>query len=157
MKKLISIFVSTMMFLLLFTGCASNKTVQITPENFEQYFNVSATISDFDGGGHGYGLGAILSGASVNVKVTITPKQTVSSGSVNVVLEDDSIIGWNCEYSTKIETKTGGQLSKGLRIPVQFSPNQAYVIEFKMKSIMPEIVEPTFNFDIVEASGTIIM
>ena len=44
---------------------------------------------------------------------------------------------------------------KGLRIPVQFSPNQAYVIEFKMKSALLEFDEPTLNFDIVEASGTI--
>lgn len=153
MKKIISIMISVAMLMLLFNGCATNfgKTVQITPENFEQYFNISVTTSDFDGGRHGSGLGT---GASVNVKVTIAPKQTISSGSVNVVLED-SFVGWDCEYSTKIETKSGGQISKGLRIPVQFSPNQAYVIEFKMKSGLLEFDEPTLNFDIVEASGTI--
>lgn len=151
--------ISVAMLMLLFNGCATNfgKTVQITPENFEQYFNISVTTSDFDSGGHGYGLGPLLSGASVNVKVTITPKQTISSGSVNAVLEEDSFVGWNCEYSTKVKTNSGGQISNGLRIPVQFSPNQAYVIEFKMKSTLPQIVEPTFNFDIVEASGTIIL
>ncbi len=153
MKKIIAISGAIVILICTLTSC-SMTTVQITPENFEQYFEISVTTDDFEGGGVESFAGIpYISSSTINVTISITPKQTISSGSVSVVLEDN-LIGWDCEYSTKITSENGITMSDGLRIPIQFSPNQPYTKTFKMTDILGGI-EPYIVLEVTEASGTI--
>ena len=138
MKKFLSLSLVLTMLALLLTSC-STTTIQITPENFEQYFEISVITEDYESDGVG-----ILS---------IVPKQTISSGNINAVLKS-SLIGWDCEYSTK-KTQNGITISDGLRVPIQFSPNQAYSKSFRIENTIGSLSEPTIKFEVVEASGTI--
>lgn len=148
MKKFLSLSLVLTMLALLLTSC-STTTIQITPENFEQYFEISAIIENYESDGVG-----ILSGPSTaTVKISIVPKQTISSGNINAVLKS-SLIGWDCEYSTK-KTQNGITISDGLRVPIQFSPNQAYSKSFRIENTIGSLSEPTIKFEVVEASGTI--
>ncbi len=154
MKKIIAISGAIVILICTLTSC-SMTTVQITPENFEQYFEISVTTDDFEGGGvESFSGIPFISSSTINVTISITPKQTISSGSVSVVLEDDSLVGWDCEYSTKITSKNGITVSDGLRIPIQFSPNQPYTKTFKMTDSLGGI-EPYIVLEVAEASGTI--
>lgn len=154
MKKFLSLSLALTLLTLLFTSC-STTTIQITPENFEQYFKISVTTDNFEGGDIESFAGIpFISSSTINVTISIIPKQTISSGSVSVVLEDDSLVGWDCEYSTKITSKDGITMSDGLRIPIQFSPNQPYTETFEMKDILGGI-KPNIKLEITEASGTI--
>lgn len=154
MKKIIAILGAIVILTCTLTSCATT-TIQITPENFEQYFEISVTTDDFEGGGlESFAGMPFISSSTVNVTISIIPKQTVSSGSVSVVLEDDNLIGWNCEYSTKTTYKDGTTMSDGLRIPIQFSPNQPYTKTFEMKDILGGI-KPHIVLEVAEASGTI--
>lgn len=153
MKKIIAISGAIVILICTLTSC-SMTTVQITPENFEQYFEISVTTDDFEGGGVESFAGIpYISSSTINVTISITPKQTISSGSVSVVLEDN-LIGWDCEYSTKKTSENGITVSDGLRIPIQFSPNQPYTKTFKMTDILGGI-EPYIVLEVTEASGTI--
>ncbi len=154
MKKFLSLSLVLTMLALLLTSC-STTTIQITPENFEQYFEISVTTDNFEGGGvESFAGMPFISSSTINVTISIIPKQTISSGSVSVVLEDDSLVGWDCEYSTKVTSKDGITISDGLRIPIQFSPNQTYTKTFKMTDILGGI-EPYIVLEVTEASGTI--
>lgn len=153
MKKILAILLTIIFTTCIFTSCTKTK-VAITPENFEQYFEISVTTDDFEGGGVESFAGVpFISSSTVNVTISITPKRTISSGSVSIVLEDD-VIGWDCEYSTRISSNDGISVSNGLRIPIQFSPNQQYTKTFEMKNIVGGI-EPYIEFEVTEADGII--
>ena len=148
MKKIIAILGVFALLTCTFTSCSAT-TIQITPENFEQYFEISVIIENYESDGVG-----ILSGPSTaTVKISIVPKQTISSGNINAVLKS-SLIGWDCEYSTK-KTQNGITISDGLRVPIQFSPNQAYSKSFRIENTIGSLSEPTTKFEVIEASGTI--
>ena len=154
MKKFLSLSLALTLLTLLFTSCSAT-TIQITPENFEQYFKISVTTDNFEGSDMESFAGIpFISSSTINVTISIIPKQTISSGSVSVVLENDSLVGWDCEYSTKITFKDGRTVSDGLRIPIQFSPNQPYTETFKMENTVG-VIKPNIKLEITEASGTI--
>lgn len=142
MKKLLSVLITiTMLFATV--GCSMRQNITITKENFEQYFNIEVRTSN-------YKMGDMLSFTKsyVDVEITITPKQTISGGSVTVVLEDDHISTWTSDYVME-----GGI---GVSVPIQFAPNQTCIKNFSMTSVFPAI-EPNFLFETVEASGTIVI
>ncbi len=146
MKKLLSLLIIGAI-LTTSIGCSMQQTVTITEENFEQYFSVSVRTSNYKMD-ENYIFGVPLVNCYVDVEIQIIPKQTINSGSVSVVLEDNHIVVWSSEY-----TMDGGV---GVSVPIQFAPNQTYIKEFSMTSPCAAI-EPNFFFEIVEASGTIVI
>lgn len=148
MKKFLSLSLALTLLTLLFTSC-STTTVQITPENFEQYFEISVITEDYESDGVGFFSGP----STATVTISIVPKQTISSGNINAVLKSN-LVGWDCEYSTQ-KTQNGITISDGLRVPIQFSPNQTYTKSFRIENTIGSLSEPTIKFEVVEASGTI--
>lgn len=148
MKKILSLSLALTLLTLLFTSC-STTTVQITPENFEQYFEINVITEDYESDG----VGVFSDPSTATVTISIVPKQTISSGNINAVLKSN-LVGWDCEYSTK-KTQNGITISDGLRVPIQFSPNQTYTKSFRIENTIGSLSEPTVKFEVVEASGTI--
>ncbi len=146
MKKTLSMLI-IITLLLTTVSCSMRKNITITKENFEQYFNIEVRTSNYKRD-ESYLFGVPLTDSYIDVEIEITPKQTINSGSVSVVLEDDHIAVWSSEY-----TMEGGV---GVSVPIQFAPNQTYIKKFSMTSQLPAI-EPNFSFDIIEASGTIVI
>ena len=75
MKKFLSLSLVLTMLALLLTSC-STTTIQITPENFEQYFEISVITEDYESDGVGF----FADSSTATVTISIVPKQTVSSG-----------------------------------------------------------------------------
>ena len=134
----------------------SEKEISITEANFEEYFEVSYSTSDYVGSevDSFSGMPFVTIG-EVEFEIQITPKKTVKKGNVTIVLQDDLLVGWDCEYSIKTEVN-GMSISNGLRIPIEFSPNQTYVKKIKATSLTG-VMEPKLHLDVIEASGTIII
>lgn len=152
MKKIIAILVAIIFTTCIFTSCTKTK-VLITPENFEQYFVISVE-AELEGE-EPKTFGDLLKPCTANVIVSIVPKQEISSSNnIYVVLEDmDNMIGWDCEYSIKMALTDDLTVSRGLRIPIQVSPNQISTKTFKMTKSDTE--EPNIELEVVEAYGTI--
>ena len=155
MKKFLSIIILISVVVVSLSSCMINPisktTVQITPENFEQYFEISVVYSDYRSDGN---YAVIGYSSEMTANITITPKQTITSGSVSVVIEDDKLLFWESEYSTTTKIN-GHDVYDGIRVPIQFSPDQTYVKTFILKSKHAGM-EPKKSFHkIVEASGSI--
>lgn len=100
MKKIISLSVAFVLFATMFTGCTmgggqimqspvetTRQTFEINANNFLDYFNVTFSASDYQ-----YKPSILSSGmgdAYCTVKVHVSPKQTISAGSVYVVINPD--------------------------------------------------------------------
>lgn len=143
MKKFLSIIISVTLVITLFSGCSTN-TVQITAENFEQYFEVNVTLSDFESSKDSYFAGIpFITTASVKLTITITPKQSIKGGSVYVVLEED-FFDWSSEYTS----------NDSFSMPVQFSPTQTYTKTIELTNSFG-FFKPHLELKIAEASGRI--
>lgn len=143
MKKFARIFVSVILVITALSGCSSNSikstsTVEITAQNFEQYFDVSSVITDFEQ------VSSFMYEARAKLIVTIIPKQTIHSGSVNVELTG-FLDRMECEYTDE---------SCFLHMPVQFSPTQTYTKTISLSGTYI-FSQPTPNIKMAEASGTI--
>lgn len=139
MRKILSVSLVLIFMLSLFSGCATQQ-VEITAENFENYFSIDVYTSNYkftDG---------ILPSGSLTVNVTITPKQHIKSGYVSVVLYDD-FFSWSSDY------RETGPLG-GTRLSLEFSPTQTYTKSFNASSIVG-LDNPTISFDVEQASGSI--
>lgn len=100
MKKVISLSVTVILFITLLSGCSmgasqtiqspvetTRQTVEINANNFLDYFNITFSASDYQ-----YKPSILSSGmgdAYCTVKVCVSPKQTISAGSVYVVINPD--------------------------------------------------------------------
>lgn len=156
MKKIISLSIAIILFVSIFTGCSTNnvqttettrQTIEITAENFLDYFNVNFSSSDyrfvrddnyyFSGLDHEY----------CTIKISITPKQAIQSGNVYIDMRC-FFDNWDTEGNCNIPPN---------RFTFDFNPAQTFEYEIAAEGGHTEGPPPTDMYieKIFQARGTI--